>query len=136
LNPGNGELGAALHPLPLPAQIGKVHDALALAPGKVLLATESGLRMLARRGSRLSTPPFMPPQKEVTALCQDRLGRVWLAGDGLWLVDGGKLHDAGQALPIAEPASALGADGEHEDGVVVCLRERGVAFVRAPVAGR
>ena len=66
-------------------------------------------------------------------LCRDGRGRLWLAGQGLAVVEA-----AGKApVPLDEvpmigrtTINALAADPEHADGVIAALSERGVVFVR------
>jgi hypothetical protein len=132
LDPGKGEGNATLKPVPLPAKVGKVYDALPLAPGKLLLATDAGLRAFVEDGGKLTDAPFTPPKAKVVALCRDGRGRLWLAGGGVWLVDAeGKVHSLDKVRLVGDSVRAIGADSAHDDGVIVALGKRGVLFLRA-----
>jgi hypothetical protein len=117
------EAGAAL----------KILDAIPLSKGELLLATDKGLRRFEIASAKVQPSPLPVPDRPVTSLARDGLGRVWLAGEGLWVVDadGKRLHDCG-SLPMMGRTEivTIAADPERRDGVIVSLGERGVAFVR------
>jgi hypothetical protein len=116
----------------LPAELGKVHDALALESGQILLACTAGLRLFDEKSGKVSECPFVPPKGEVLALCRDGRGRTWLAGSRVWVVDArGTVHDLGGLKRYSAVAHAIGADGADATGVIVALGGRGVLFVRA-----
>ncbi|HWE37072.1 MAG TPA: hypothetical protein VG406_10935, partial [Isosphaeraceae bacterium] len=111
----------------------KVHDAIPWSKGELLLATEKGLRRLDIASGKVEPSPLPAPDRPITSLARDGLGRVWLAGEGLWLADpdGTRLHDCGP-LPMMGRTTVvtIAADPGHRDGIIVSLGERGVAFVR------
>jgi hypothetical protein len=132
LTPGKGADDATLTLMPLPAELGKVHDALALKTGQILLACTAGLRLLDEKSGKVSECAFALPKGEVRALCRDGRGRTWLAGSSIWMVDAkGKVHDLGKLSRYGVMAHAIGADGNDATGVIVGLGKRGVLFVRA-----
>ena len=79
-------------------------------------------------------PPSPHRDGIVSSLCRDGLGRLWLAGAGLAMIeaDGKALH-AFDALPMMgrSAVAALAADAGHDDGVAVAMESRGVVLVRA-----
>jgi hypothetical protein len=110
----------------------KVHDAIPWAEGTLLLATDKGPRRLAIASGAVGPTALPDPGRPITSLAPDGLGRVWLGGEGLWMVDReGKLHDCG-ALPMIGRTNVvtLAADPGHRDGVIASLGARGVVFVR------
>jgi hypothetical protein len=130
LHPGTGAGDAVLEPVSLPAEVGKVHNAVAFDAGRVLLATDGGLRLLATATGELSQPSFAP-KGAVKALGRDLRGRLWLAGDSVWLQRDGKvLSPPVPSLPQGTPL-AIAPDAEHQDGVLISLAGRGVLAVRA-----
>src|SRR5262249_10061605 len=135
LDPGKAEKDAVLEPVTLPDETGEVHDGLAWTTGKLLLATDSGLRIFDQTTAKLSRGPFEPPQKKVRSLCRDGKGRLWLAGEGVGMLDrGGKLHTL-ESVPLIGGSigqiGPLGADREQGSGVIVSLGRRGVLVLRA-----
>jgi hypothetical protein len=136
LTPKEGARDASLTPVPLPAELGTIHDALALEAGPILLACSAGLHLFDEKSGKASGCPFAPPGGEVLALCRDGRGRIWLAGSGLWMVDAkGVVHDLGK-LTRYGAAQAIGADSADATGVIVALVGRGILFVRAEDVGR
>jgi hypothetical protein len=137
LIPGTGAQDAGLTPIVLPAELGKVHDVLALKTGQLLLACSAGLRLFDENSGKVSECPFVPPKGEVLALCRDGRGRTWLAGSSVWMVDGkGAVHDLGKLSRYGAVVHAVGADSTDTTGVIVALGWRGVLFVRAEDVGR
>lgn len=131
LTPGEGGRDAVLAPVPLPAEAGLVHDALALDDGKILLACSAGLRLFDVKSGKVTECPFAP-KGDVQAVCRDGRGRIWLAGSGLWIVDAtGAVHDLGALNRYGVAARAIGADTADATGVIVALDGRGVLRVRA-----
>jgi ligand-binding sensor domain-containing protein len=111
----------------------KIHDAIPNAKGGLLLATDKGLRRLDVASGKVEPSPLPVPDRPVTALARDGLGRVWMGGDGLWVVDadGKRLHDCGPLPMIGRTeVVTIAADPDHRDGVIASLGERGVVFVR------
>jgi hypothetical protein len=136
LTPGKGAEDAEFAPVPLPAEVGKVHDAVAIGGGQILLACSTGLRLFDEATGKVSACPFAEPKGEVLALCRDGRARTWMAGSGLWMVDAkGTVHDLGRLNRYGAAAHAIGADGADATGVIVALGRRGVLLVRADAAG-
>lgn len=132
LTPGKGEQDAELAPLPLPVELGKVQDALAIKSGQILLLCNAGLRLFDAKDGKVSKCPFTLPKGEVTAICQDGRGRTWLAGSSIWMVDAkNKVHDLGKLNRFGVMANAIGADSADATGVIVGLGKRGILIVRA-----
>jgi len=116
----------------------KVLDAIPWSKGEVLLATDKGLRRFDVATDAIRDAGLPSPGGPVSSLARDGLGRVWLGGEGLWLVDGegddGRLHDLGTLPMIGRTAVAtMAADPADRDGVLVSLGPRGVVAVQ--VAG-
>jgi ligand-binding sensor domain-containing protein len=69
----------------------RVRDILELEPGLFLLATDGGMKIW-RPGDKNFSPPGIPvPSKEVYTLVRDGAGRIWMGGQGLWLLENGRL---------------------------------------------
>jgi hypothetical protein len=137
LTPGQNWGESALKPVTLPTAVGKVYDALALARGKLLLATDAGLRVFNKRSATLTFPDFKAPSAKVRALCRDGKGRVWLAGGGIWMVDGaGTVHSFEKITLIGGPVWTVGADSDCDEGVIVSLGRRGVLILRTEARDR
>jgi hypothetical protein len=111
----------------------KILDAIPWSKGELLLATDKGLRRFDIATDKVRHAELPAPGGPVTSLARDGLGRVWLGGEGLWLVDldGGRLHDVG-ALPMIGRTAVvtMAADPAHRDGVIISLGPRGVVYVR------
>jgi hypothetical protein len=111
----------------------KVRDAIPWKPGELLLATDGGLRRYEVATGKIQPPPVPEPERRVDLLCRDGLGRVWMAGEGVWIVDpdGKRLHD-GEAIPMIGGGKvvAIAADPKRRDGVILSLGSRGVVFVQ------
>ena len=137
LTPGKDAQEAALTPLSVPAELGEIHDALALEAGKVLLACAGGLRLFDEKTGAVSRCPFPPPEGKVLALCRDGRGRTWMAGSSIWMVDAkGTVHNFDKLNRYGASADAIGADSTDAGGVIVALGRRGVLFVHAEDADR
>ncbi len=111
----------------------KLHDAIPWSKGELLLATDKGVRRFDIAPAKTQASPLPIPDRPVTSLARDSLGRVWMGGEGLWIVDadGKRLHDRGPLPMIGRTSVAtIAADPDHRDGVIVALEGRGVAFVR------
>jgi hypothetical protein len=107
-----------------------VYDALAWSRDEVLIATRKGLKLVEVATGKTRPAPLPLPDRSVTRLARDGLGRVWLAGDGVWLVDEkNKLHDLAEVPMVGRSkVSAMALDPARLDGVIVALGVRGVAF--------
>jgi hypothetical protein len=112
----------------------EIYDAMAWNKGQIILGTDRGVLLYDMGSSGLSKPPFPAPAEKIRALCRDGLGRVWMAGEGLWVTDtaGKQLRDLRAASPVA-PANIriLAIDSAHRDGVFTALDRRGALFLRA-----
>jgi hypothetical protein len=114
-------------PLPL-----KVYDAISWSREDVLIATRKGLKLCEIVTGKHRPAPLPSPGRSVKRLARDGFGRLWLCGEGLWMVDTeGRLHDLASVPMVGHSAvSALAADPEHKDGAIVSLGVRGVALLR------
>jgi hypothetical protein len=112
-----------------------IHDGIPWSDGSLLLATDQGLRAYAPSTGNLSKTNLPEPPQAATVLVRDGLGRIWLlAGERLWLSDhGARTPETFDRVPWVGQGkvSAIAADPQHADGVIVALGSRGVAFVRA-----
>jgi hypothetical protein len=110
----------------------KIHDATPWTDGNVLLATSAGLRVYDPASGHAIPGPVDLPSRDIRAVCRDGSGRLWASADRVWMWDGSRLHDMG-AVPMldATSVSAMEADPEHPDGVILALGRRGVLFVHA-----
>jgi len=121
----------------------QVHDALVWANGSLLLATDKGLRLFELRQGRLSafTIPSLGEEVTITRLCRDGMGRLWLGGPGLWMIDQkAKLAHDFSELPMTGSLCdvvAFAVDPRRKDAVIVSLGLRGILFLSAtPSQGR
>ena len=112
-----------------------IYDAIPWSDGALLLATDAGLRVFAPEAEKLSRVDFPEPEHPATVLVRDGRGRLWLGGGhGLALSErGAKAADVFDRVPWVgrSAVSDLAPDPEREDGVIVALDSRGVAFIRA-----
>ncbi len=112
----------------------KIRDAIPSEKGRMLLATDRGLRSFSIDGGRIEAGGI-EAGRDITRLARDGIGRFWLGGEGLILVEGGKLQPMDE-LPMLgrSKIAAMAADPDHREGVVAAIEGRGVVFVR--VEGR
>jgi hypothetical protein len=111
-----------------------IHEALPLTRETLLLATDQGLRTFEIASGKISPPVLPVLDRKVKRLCRDGLGRLWMGGDGLVMIDpGGKTLHAFDALPMLgrSPIDALATDPSHPEGVVVAMGTRGLIFIQA-----
>jgi hypothetical protein len=85
LNPGRQPTEARLEKVAV-GEKDRVLDILELEPGRFLLATDGGLKMWKSGDLTFSPPMIVPPSRKVWSLARDGSGRIWLGGEGLWLV--------------------------------------------------
>jgi hypothetical protein len=115
------------------AQRLKVRDAIPWAKGELLLATDRGLRTLAIDGDKLAAPPLNNGGQVASHLARDGRGRLWLAGEGLVVLEADRktIHPLDE-LPMLgrSKIEALAADPADPDGVLAAIEGRGVVFVR------
>lgn len=113
----------------------RVDDAIPWTATTLLLATDGGLRRFEPGTSKLSRIELPEPPRPATRIARDGLGRLWLGGShGLWMLEaGGKSLESCDRVPWLDRSAvhALARDPKHDDGVIVALGKRGVAFVRA-----
>jgi hypothetical protein len=109
----------------------KVEDALAWKAGEVLIATRKGVKLVDVATGKVHPAPLPSPDRPVKQMVRDGLGRLWLAGDGLWMIDSKNvLHDLAEVPMVGRSAvSAIASDPAKKDGVIVSLGVRGVAFI-------
>jgi hypothetical protein len=122
-------------------------DVLAAEPWgeRVLLATTAGLRLLSvGDGGFVSLSPAplsIPAGAAITRIARDGLGRLWLGGQGLWLVTraGAEPMALNDSLPLRHAAvAALGRSPIDAHQMMVAFQNRGVMAVsvggaRAPL---
>jgi hypothetical protein len=114
-----------------------IHDAIASAPGELILATDRGLKSYTTATGKLAPSPLAEAAsrtvKGVTSLCRDGLGRLWVGGEGLavWEPQSARLHSLDELPMLGQsPVSALAAEAGAPDGIAAVLEERGVVFLR------
>jgi hypothetical protein len=107
----------------------RVRGILELEPGRFLLATDGGLKAWKSGDQTFSPPPFVPPSREVWSLVRDGSGRIWLGGQGLWLV-------ADKLIPLDEVPHvssmqvwSLEANPDDPQGVIVSPHGNPTLFV-------
>jgi len=100
-----------------------------------LFATDKGMCMQPRGGGTCS--PFTLPgvDQAVLAFARDDRGRLWLAGEGLWVVEkGGRAIAVHPKLPFM--TDSVIRDVQIVEGkLVLSLGDRGVAVVDAGTVG-
>jgi hypothetical protein len=111
----------------------KVRDAISWSKDRLLLATDRGLRTLTVSTSELASPPIDVGGRAVARLCRDTLGRLWIGGEGLTLIDvEHKVIHPLDALPAAGRCAveAIAADPGRPGGIIAAIEGRGVVFVQ------
>lgn len=111
-----------------------VRDAIALDEQRILLIDEKGKILLFDAShSRILSWRGPVPGEKVRHVIRDGAGRLWLAGDSVYLQEGeGKPWHILSRLPIITgQVDAIAPDPEHPDGVVLVTRENEIAFIRA-----
>jgi sugar lactone lactonase YvrE len=108
-------------------------DAIGLDEKRILVAGEEGLKLYAVETGTLSKWTGPAPEGKVSRLARDKRGRIWLGGQGLWLLeaDEKRMHALASLNVTGGEVSALAADPGHDDGVIVVTRANEVAFVQA-----
>jgi hypothetical protein len=120
----------------VPASVGDLavaglRDAVPLSPFRTLVLTDAGLRILDARSLVWSKSDVPVPSRGIRKLARDRQGRIWMGGDGLWVVDGGAVTDVGAALSTTgSDVIALAAD-PISDGIYVLLDRGMIVHVEA-----
>lgn len=114
----------------------EVRAAIEWSGGNLLLATDRGLRVYAPSTRSVSRADRPEPAKPATVIGRDGLGRLWLGNEeGLWLSEtGARTAEAFDRVPVVGRGEVSGIlpDPKHEDGVIVAMGSRGVAFLRVP----
>jgi len=109
-----------------------VHDAIRWSAGELLLATDAGLALYTPATGKLVPAPIAAPPRQATRLYLDRRNRLWLGGEGLWMMEArnGPLRSF-EALPMIgrSTVQVIAADRDS-DSVVVSLGERGIVRLR------
>ncbi len=134
-DPGREGQPPTLAPVPLAAggRAVRVRATLPWGDGDLLLATDEGLRRFDRRAGTLGPAPVPEPGRDVERLARDGLGRLWLAGAGLWmLAPGAAAPESLGPVPMIGQGGcgALAADPDRPDGIIAGLGDRGVVFLR------
>jgi hypothetical protein len=99
------------------AGAGAVRNAVWLPPNKIRLIGENGLFDLDVATGKAEKPALsLPPIEHFWCLGYDGLGRLWLAGDGLWLWDGHALRDL-SSLIGQRSVALLARDPKQPDAI-------------------
>ncbi len=122
--------------LPVKDNVGvmKIRDAIKWNNDELLLATDRGVRTFALATSKVGSPAIETGGRQVARLCRDTLGRLWLGGDRLTLIEAdGKTIRTLDGLPMVGESAivARGADSSQPGGIIAALEGRGVVFVQA-----
>jgi hypothetical protein len=111
----------------------QIRDALAWSKGRLLLATNQGLCLYDLRWGNCQALAPTGLDDEVGIIMRDRSKRVWLAGRGLWLLEG---ESVARPLHLAVPALAeadVVAMAEAPDGqLALGLVGRGAIILDVP----
>jgi hypothetical protein len=128
---------AVLEPIEVKDHDGKpvrVTDAVAWPAARYLLATDAGLQTLDPSTGIVSPADLPAVEDRIRVLGRDGLGRLWLGGESVWVVDGEaktiRTVDC-QTRGIGRSAYAMGADAGHDDTMLVSL-PGGMAMIRVP----
>jgi hypothetical protein len=112
----------------------EIHDTLPWSDNSLLLATRAGLRLYDLKTGKLTPSALPEPPQPATRLARDGFGRLWLGGNGLWLLDAGATSlealDRVPSISLCEVYD-LERDPHDAEGVIAALGSKGVAFVRA-----
>jgi hypothetical protein len=109
----------------------KVWDSVDLRNGSILVATDRGIFQHIAGQQQLRTSPFWPPTGDVSCLCRDQRGRIWAAGDGLWLLDSAtKLWDKITELQLSKLLRVRSMQPWGEDGVALLLSNHRIVTMR------
>lgn len=108
-----------------------VHDAIPWDNNQTLLVTSAGLRLISNDSNNLQDPQLKKPDGSITQICRDGNGRLWLGGNGLWLLENGKVIDV-TAVPMIGKNTVYCMERDPDDPwrIAVGLGEQGVTFVR------
>ena len=113
----------------------QVHDAISWTGGALLLATDQGMKAFDIATGKIAPANLPAIERQVSRLCRDGLGRLWMGGDGLLMIDpDGKTVHSFDTVPMLgrSAIAALAADPAHPDGVAAAvLEQRGLIFVQA-----
>ena len=111
----------------------QIRDAIAWSKGRLLLATNQGLCLFDLRWGNCQALRPSGLDDEVGVILRDRSKRVWLAGRGLWLLDGENLaRPLHPAIPALAEADVV-AMAEAPDGrLALGLAGRGAVMVDVP----
>lgn len=114
---------------PVPDKGVRLEDAVRTRDGW-LFATSAGLRTYDFERRVWSDVDLGVDASAVRQLIVDDGGRLWLGGDGLWVVVNGRARDL-SAIPALSGVEvvAIIADPHRREGVIVSLGERGLLYV-------
>jgi hypothetical protein len=111
----------------------QIRDAHAMGEGKLLLATDRGLHAYELRWT--TAQPLRPAglDGEVGIILRDRAGRVWLAGRGLWLLEGEtRAHALHPAIPALAEADIISMAEAPDGRLALGLSGRGAMLLDVP----
>ena len=112
----------------------RVTDAVAWPTGRFLLATEAGLLALDPSTGAVLPANLPAVEDRIRVLGRDGLGRLWLGGESVWVVDGDATNVRKvecQTLGLGRSAYAMGPDAGHDDTMLVSV-PGGMAMIRVP----
>jgi hypothetical protein len=110
-----------------------VTDALALDDKRILVAGRKGLQLYATDTGTFAKWTGAVPDGGAFRLARDKRGRIWVAGEKLWLLeeDEKRMHAMSPLDIVSGEITALAADPARDDGVVLATWKDEVAFVQA-----
>jgi ligand-binding sensor domain-containing protein len=109
----------------------EIYDAFIEGDGAVLLSTATGLIRFTLQDGKIQRIPHPRHGEEIESLCRDRQGRLWAAGQGIYIsTDEGK-HWAQVKLPMQSPTytKRVRANPANERGIIVAMYDRGAVFI-------
>ena len=113
-----------------------VDDAIAWTRDEILIATRTGLHLCAIATGKIRPSPLPATGFPVRRLARDGLGRIWLGGDGLGMIDAkGRFQNLAEVPMVGRSAvAALVANPTQREGVVVSFGVRGIVFLQVDPA--
>jgi hypothetical protein len=132
LSRGPGEM--MLLPQAPDGRVPDILDAVGVSPREMLIASTTGIfRFTPGTNELRSVPVSIPDTADIAHICVDGLGRLWLGGHGLYLRE----DDAAEPerIDVVPPlvrgrVTALVADPDRPDAVLVAVRRRGLLLIR------
>lgn len=114
------------------AAVSGIFDAVADQDGWFLAATANGLRRFRLENSRNEVIPHPNASEEIKSLCRDAQGRLWAAGDHLYIsADKGK-HWEQVFLPmlVYTYSKRIRQNPQDEHEIMLAMFNQGVVFIK------